>query len=121
MVPDWKATGRNTAASVKVVAMMAKATCRAPSTEAWMRVSPSSIRRKMFSNITIASSTTSPIASTSASRVRMLMENPSAEITANVPMIEIGMAVIGMITARQSRRKRKITRMTMRNASKKVL
>ena len=34
VVPDWKATGRNTAAGVSVVAMIAKATWRAPRTEA---------------------------------------------------------------------------------------
>jgi hypothetical protein len=75
----------------------------------------------MFSNITMASSTTSPIASTRASRVRMLIEKPSKAMTAKVPITEIGIAVIGMTTARQSRRKKKITAMTMAKAMKKVV
>src|SRR6266576_748537 len=39
--------------------------------------------------------------STSPNRVRLLIENPSAAITAKVPTSETGIAMIGMIAGRQ--------------------
>ena len=69
-----KPTGRNTATSTVVVAITAKATCFVPRDAATSGGSPRSARRWMFSSTMIASSTTSPIASTSASRVSRLME-----------------------------------------------
>ena len=78
MLPSMKEIGTNTAASVSVVAITAKEIWRAPRTAASSGGSPSSMRRWMFSSTTIASSTTMPIASTSASRVSTLIEKPSA-------------------------------------------
>ena len=75
--PGRKDSGMKTAASVAVVAMTAKNTSRVPSTAAARGPMPSLRRRTMFSSTTIASSTTRPVASTSASSVRMLMEKPA--------------------------------------------
>ena len=46
--------------------------------------------RKMFSSTTIASSMTMPVASDRASIVMLFSVKPSAFITVNVPMIDVG-------------------------------
>ena len=74
--PGRNDSGTKTAASVAVVATTAKNTCWVPSTAAARGPMPWPRRRTMFSSTTIASSTTRPVASTSASRVRMLIEKP---------------------------------------------
>ena len=56
----------------------------------------------MFSMTTMASSTTSPVASVIPNRVRVLMENPSSLTKAKVPISETGMVTAGMIVLRQS-------------------
>ncbi len=55
---------------------------------------------------TMASSTTMPVASTSASSVRILIEKPAAQIAASVPMSAIGTVIAGMKVTRSERRKR---------------
>jgi hypothetical protein len=50
----------------------------------------------MFSSITMASSTTRPMASSSASKVRMLKEKPSARMSGMVPMRATGMVIAGI-------------------------
>ena len=82
---------------------------------------PSSMWRKMFSSITMASSTTSPMASTSASSVSVLMVKPASAISAKVPTRLTGMVMMGMIDARKVRRKTKITSATSTTASPMVL
>ena len=42
-----------------------------------------------------------PIASTSPRSVSVLIENPSASITPNVPMIDTGIATIGISVVRR--------------------
>ena len=69
------------------------------------------------STTTIASSTTSPMASTSAKRESVLMENPRNGKKMNVPTSETGTAMSGMRVARQFWRNRKTTRITSRIAS----
>ena len=82
---------------------------------------PSSlITRSTFSTTTMASSTKSPIASTKANIVSILMEYPSAPKTPNVPRSTTGTAIVGMIVARQFCRKRYITHTTRMMASIKV-
>src|SRR5690554_150422 len=54
----------------------------------------------MFSDTTIASSTISPVAKTKANKVRMLIEKPNNQITANAPMSDIGIATEGTMVAR---------------------
>jgi hypothetical protein len=71
----------------------------------------------MFSSITIASSTTRPIASTSASRVSVLMLKPRKYIIAKAPIRLTGMVTSGMIVARIERRKKKMIRTTSTIAS----
>src|SRR5919106_4414067 len=56
----------------------------------------------------IASSTTIPIARVSASRVKLLMENPRKYMMANVATMDVGMARPGMIVARRLRRNTKM-------------
>ncbi len=74
----------------------------------------------MFSSTTMASSTTSPMARTMASRVRVLTVNPKAYMSANAPTSETGMVTIGMMVARRLRRKKKITSTTRMIASPTV-
>ena len=100
ILPGRKEIGRNTAVSVAVVAMTAKAISRLPSSAASIMGCPSSRRRKIFSNTTMASSTTRPMASTIPSSVSTLMENPSAYITVKAAIMETGMVMAGMSVAR---------------------
>ena len=74
----------------------------------------------MFSSITIASSTTRPIASTSASSVSVLIVKPKTYISANAPTSATGIVTSGMIVARRLRRKKKITSTTSTIASRIV-
>ena len=71
----------------------------------------------MFSVITMASSTTRPTASTTASMVSTLMEKPATYITKKAPMSDTGMTMHGTSVTRQSRRKRKMMMMTRMKAS----
>ncbi|CPL77136.1 Uncharacterised protein [Bordetella pertussis] len=75
----------------------------------------------MFSSTTMASSTTSPMASTIASRVRVLIEKPNRYIRAQAPTSDTGMVTMGMMLARRLRRKKKITSTTRMMASPMVL
>ena len=59
-MPPMKSTGRNTAASDRVMEMMVKTISFEPSSVACRTVLPCSMCRVMFSSITIASSTTKP-------------------------------------------------------------
>src|SRR5580700_994323 len=70
---------------------------------------------------TIASSTTSPVASVIPNSVSELMEKSNILTKAKVPINETGIVTAGMIVARQSSRKKKITTMTMRIASSSVV
>src|ERR1700748_1402800 len=70
---------------------------------------------------TIASSTTNPVASVIPKSVSELMEKPNMLMNANVPISDTGMVTAGMMVARQSNRKRKMTRMTIMMASSSVV
>ena len=59
--------------------------------------------------MTIASSTTMPIASTSANSVGRLIEKPSAAMAAKAPISVTGTVVAGTSIARQSWRKTRMT------------
>src|SRR5262245_1130151 len=63
----------------------------------------------MFSTSTIASSTSRPITSDSASIVTVFIENPSQCLDANVGMIDNGNADADTSVARQSRRNSQTT------------
>ena len=77
--------------------------------------------RCTFSMTTMASSTTSPVARVMPKSVSELMEKPKILMKAKVPMSETGMVTAGMMVARQSCRKRKMTMMTMMMASPMVV
>src|ERR671934_1713445 len=74
----------------------------------------------MFSNMTMASSTTNPTESVSASSVMLLMEKPNTYIAAQVPISDTGTASEGMMVAENERKNRKITRMTRTTAMRSV-
>ena len=73
----------------------------------------------MVSTTTMASSTTSPIASTIASRVSRLIEKPQTYISATVPISDSGMVTRGISTLRADRRNRQTitTTITIDSAS----
>ena len=119
--PVAKASGANTDASVSVIATTANPISLAPWIAACRRGMPSSMWRKMFSSMTMASSTTRPIASTIASSVSVLIVKPNTYISANAPTSDTGIVTIGMIVARRLRRKKKITSTTSRIASPMVV
>ena len=75
----------------------------------------------MFSSITMASSTTKPMAKTKANSVKVLIVKPARAMMANVPIKLTGMVMIGMIEARKVLRKTKITKATKITASTMVL
>ena len=112
--PPRNDSGTKTAASVAVVVTTAKNTCWVPKTAAARAPIPSDRRRTMFSKTTMASSTTMPVARTSARSIRMLIENPASQTAAKVPIKATGSAMAGIKVARRSIRKAKITAMTMR-------
>ena len=115
--PVAKPKGAKTAASVSVMATTAKPISRTPLKAARSGGSPSSIWRWMFSSTTMASSTTSPIASTTASSVSVLMEKPMAYMSAQLPISETGIVTRGITVARSERRNRKMTAITSTIAS----
>ena len=67
--------------------------------------------------MTMASSTTRPTESTTASIERTLIENPAAYMMKNVPISETGITMQGMSVTRQLRRKRKMMMITSTKAS----
>ena len=75
----------------------------------------------MFSMTTMASSTTRPVATTSASSVMTLIEKPTAQMAASVPMSDTGMEIAGAMVARNERRKARMMRMTMTLASRRLM
>ncbi len=71
----------------------------------------------MFSIMTMASSTTKPVAMVRAIRLRLFSEKPSRYITPHEPISEIGTARPAIRVARRLCRKKKITTTTMTTAS----
>ena len=70
-IPGMKRTGMKTAASEIVIERIVKPISREPASAASSGRSPTSMWRTMFSRMTIASSTTKPIESVSASSERL--------------------------------------------------
>ncbi len=75
----------------------------------------------MFSTMTMASSTTRPTESTTASSVSRLMVKPDTAMMKAAPISEIGMATTGMINDRMEPRNRKMTTITISRVSDRVL
>ena len=82
---------------------------------------PSSICRLTFSTTTMASSTTSPIASTRPSRLTVLMENPATFMILRVPISDTGIEIPGISVVRQLCRKTNTTRNTRPSDSARVI
>ena len=75
----------------------------------------------MFSSMTMASSTTRPIARTNARRVSVFTLKPASDIRANVPMRDTGIVTSGMSDARKVRKNTNMTNATSSDASKIVV
>ena len=115
-----KAVGRNTAISTSEMAISAPPTSSMVLCAAALGDMPWVRYRSTFSTTTIASSTTMPIASTRPNSDSVLKEMPTADITANEPISDTGIAIRGMIAARQVCRKRITTITTSSSASNSV-
>src|ERR1700710_808087 len=100
-MPVMKVAGTNTAHNTSAIEISAAPTSSIVLYAASRGDRPAAMLRSTFSTTTIASSTTMPMASTSPNSERLLMEKPSASITANVPTSDTGTATSGMIEARQ--------------------
>ena len=108
VVPGKNDTGTNTEISTSDVATTALATSAMATDVAVCGSVPSSLMwRCAFSMTTMASSTTSPVASVIPKSVSELMEKSKILMNANVPISETGMVTAGMMVARQSSRKKK--------------
>ena len=121
--PPKSAIGTNTADSTSAMAISAVWI----SPIDWMVASRgdisgfSSSTRSTFSTTTIASSTSSPIDSTTPNSVSTLMEKPHSARMPNVPSSTTGTAIAGISVARQLCRKTNITITTSTIASNSVL
>ena len=121
-MPLIKVVGTNTASNTRTVPTIGPVISPIALTTASFGsvYSPVSSNRVAFSTTTIASSTTIAIASINPKSVNVLIENPIAAITANVPIRETGMVMNGIITARKFCKNKKITSTTKAVVSKKV-
>ena len=99
-----KSSGISTAISETVSEMMVKPICPEPLSAASSGDSPTSMYREMFSIITMASSTTKPVAMVSAMSERLSMLKPKRYMTAKVPMSDSGTERLGMMVAGTLRR-----------------
>ena len=93
--PPMKRTGINTATSEIVIETIVKPISREPSSAALHHGFPISMWRTMFSSMTIASSTTKPTESVSARSERLSRLKPNRYIAAKVPMMAMGIAMLG--------------------------
>ncbi len=109
-------SGISTAISEMVSEMMVKPICSAPRNAAASGRSPASMKREMFSIMTIASSTTKPVAIVSAISDRLLRLNPARYMNARVPTSDSGTDRLGIRVADGLRRNRKMTRTTSTTA-----
>ena len=119
--PGTNAAGRNTAISTRVMPM----TGPNSSFIAWMAASWPDMPRSIYlvtpSTMTMASSTTMPMASTMPNRVERLTVKPSAAMPAKAPMMVTGTVVAGTSVARKFCKKTRMTISTRMPASYSVL
>ena len=101
--------GINTITVVNADTSTAPQTCCAPRTAAFFEDSPVSRKRKIFSRITIAASTTMPTANANPANETTFMERPNAAIATNAPTIDTGIASDTVSVARNERRNNSIT------------
>ncbi len=118
VIPGNIATGRNTASSTRLVAMIAPPTsCMVTSAASLGDIDGSSrMWRSQFSITRMASSTTIPIASIRPNSVTVLIDIPASRSTAKVATSDTGIATDGTSVARQLPRKTKVTAITSATA-----
>ncbi len=119
-MPPISPAGTKTAIKTSAMAISAPPTSSIVAWAASRGLRPSESFRSMFSTTTMASSTTMPMASTSAKRVRVLIEKPAAASTAIEPTSATGIARIGISAARQVCRNTTITKTTRPSAISSV-
>ena len=119
--PGTKVNGKNTATITRVVTITASHTSFVAYMAASLGLLPRSICLDMFSNTTIASSTTIPIAMVRDAREITLMEFPVKNRYMNDVIREMGMANAIMNVALHLPRKNKTTNTTKINANIMVL
>lgn len=120
IMPPMKATGRKITTSDKLVAITARAISFVPWRAALTASRPSSsMRRKMFSCTTTASSMTMPMARINPSMVMLLSVKPMQCMNRNVGMMDVGMARVAMSVVRQSRMNSRMVSDTRPPASSK--
>jgi hypothetical protein len=119
-IPERKAEGTKTAHRVSAIEMSAPPTSSIVRWAASAGDIPDRRLRSTFSTKTIASSTTIPTARTNPNSDRLLIEMPSISRTMKVPSRDTGMAMTGMIVARQVWRKMNTTPTTRAIATKMV-
>ena len=111
-MPPIKSKGMNTAISDKLMDKTVKPTSRVPCSAAWAGGMPFSMWREMFSNTTTASSTTNPVATAKAMSDRLFKLKPDKYITVNVPISDMGTAILGINAARLLRKNKNTTSTT---------
>src|SRR6516162_9556881 len=111
-IPPISRSGMKTATKEMLIDSTVNPISAAPLNVASTTPMPCSMYLVMFSNTTIASSTTKPVEMASAISDKLSRLYPSRYITPNVPTSESGTAMLGMIVARTVRRKTNTTRMT---------
>jgi len=110
-------SGISTAISDTVSDTRVKPISAAPLSAACIGDSPISRWRAMFSSMTMASSTTKPVAMVSAIRLRLFTEKPARYMTPKVPTSDSGTATLGISVAGRLRRNRKVTMTTSATAN----
>src|SRR4029077_16632709 len=108
-IPVMNKSGMNTATSETLNDTTVNPICFAPLSAASNGASPASMKRTMFSIITIASSTTNPVEIVSAINERLSRLNPARYMMPKVPMSDSGNATLVMTVAQSFRGKRNIT------------
>ena len=120
VMPEMKAAGRNTEISTSVMPMIGPINSPIASMAACLGLCPCSMCWATLSTTTMASSTTMPMHSTSANRVRKFTLNPSMAIAAKEPTMVMGTVVAGTMVARQFCRNTRMTISTSTPASNSV-
>jgi hypothetical protein len=121
VIPLMKPIGMKTDARITATLTTGAVTSFIAASVASRGERPSSMWRSTASTTTIASSTTSPMASTRPKSERVLTEKPRAGNTMNVPTSDTGTAIRGMSVARQVCRNRKTTSATSSVVSTRVM
>src|SRR5699024_9857780 len=112
-----KSKGKSTATSDNVSEINVNVISWAPFSEACRTDKPCSIWRAMFSIMTMASSTTNPVAIVKAINVKLLMLKPASNMMPKVPTSDNGTTMPGIRVAVQVRKNTNVTKTTKPTAS----